>query len=355
MSIRGGWFLACTLALAACGGASPRTESARVGTAGGEAGAAPVAAQRRPSGPPASYVREEHEVVVRIAMDAVRRSAVAEDIGSLVRSYPTWRDLLGSSGIDPVRDFDRVLLTGPGLASERAILVIRHHLGNARVREAVLQMASARGSRPEWREVEGLSVVEWPAQTRVPRLVVLTAPNELVVTTQADLEQVVEVANDHAARREGDESIEPALALEEGLIATVVAESLRTAGSRMRLQSPPESLELTVREDAGPQGTEPGGEAGGEARDAGGPRRIVLAARGLFSSEESAAAAERYLVEQRDFYAGQMLVRAVGLDRLLREARIAASGSALDLRASLTEEELRRVLGLLALGQLGGS
>jgi len=44
----------------------------------------------------------------------------------------------------------------------------------------------------------------------------------------------------------------------------------------------------------------------------------------------------------------------VGLDRPLREAEIGAEGSRVDLRASFTEEELERVLGLLALQQMGG-
>lgn len=327
-----GWktILVALLALAGCGGgrAAEPAPAAEV-TTGGEAEAEP-----EPTGPAASYVSDEHQVVVRIHMEAVRGSALASDIASLVRSYPTWRDLLGSSGIDPVRDFDRVLLAAPAVVSDRSILVIRHHLGNGRVREAVLQMAAQRGERPEWREVRGFSVVDWPADTSVPRLVVLTGDSELVVTTPDDLDRVIEVARDHRARRQGDALVEPALQLEDGLIASIVAD--RVGETRMRFRYPPQAFRVTVREDGANEG------------------RIVLAAQGTYADEASAEEARRYFAEQRDFYAGQMLVRAVGLDRALREANIASNGNTLDVSASLTEEEIQRVLGIFALGQMGG-
>lgn len=315
--------------LAACGGgAEPAEAPAASATAGGEA------PRERPTGPPLSYVGDSDRVVVRIDMEAVRGSAIANDIASLVRGYPTWSALLGASGIDPVRDFDRVLVAAPAVIADRSVIVVRHHLGNARIREAVLAMAVDRGARPEWRDTEGFPTVEWPAQTAVPRLVVLTAENELVVTTEDDLARVVAVARDHAARREADGLVEPALQLEDGLIANIVADEVGDSADRMRY--PPAAFRVTIRED-------------GEERG-----RIVLSAQGTYVDDDSAAQARRYYTEQRNFYAGQMLVRAVGLDRPLREATIGGEGNVVDVNASLTEDEIQRVLGLVALGQIGG-
>src|SRR5690606_32897325 len=133
--------------------------------------------------------------------------------------------------------------------------VIRHHLGNARIREAVLAMSVDRGARPQWREVEGFSAVDWPAETEVPRIVVLTAENELVVTTPDGLDRVVAVARDHAARREGDAAdatVEPALQLEDGLIATIVADEVGDGGQRMRY--PPEAFRVSIRQDGEQEG-----------------------------------------------------------------------------------------------------
>jgi hypothetical protein len=164
---------------------------------------------------------------------------------------------------------------------------------------------------------------------------VLTAENELVVTTEADLERVLDVARDHALRREGDALVEPALQLEDGLIAHVVADAVGASARRFR--HPPRAFRVTIRED---------GEQDG---------RVVLSVQATYADESAAEAARRYLAEQRDFYAGQMLVRAVGLDRALREAAIAGEGNVVDVNAAFTEAEIQRVLGLVALGQLGGS
>src|SRR5690606_29121404 len=81
------WLLACALALSACG--APPPEPPPADTAGGEA-----APRERPTGPVQSYVGDGDGVVVRIDMEAVRGSTLAADIGSMLRSYPTWRQLL---------------------------------------------------------------------------------------------------------------------------------------------------------------------------------------------------------------------------------------------------------------------
>jgi hypothetical protein len=326
--------LGVALALtSACGGEEPPPPApAEAPTAGGEAVAA---APAEPVGPPQSYVTDGDTVVMRVDMARVRDSALSADIASLVRSYPTWRELLGSSGIDPVRDFDRVLVAAPSAVTGRGTMLIRHHLSDADIREAVLSMSVDRGTQPAWREVGGFDVVDWPAETDPPRVVVLTGPGELVVTTPNDLDRVVAVAADHRTRRAGEELVEPALQLGDGTIATVVAEQL-TEYARRRMRHPPEAFEVVLRDD---------GEEG----------RLRLRAQGTYADAETAEAARSYYLEQRDFYAEQMLVRAVGLDRPLREATIEADGARVDVSASFTEEEIQRVLGLVALGQLGGS
>ena len=323
--------LLALLALA-CGGPPPETAEPEP-TAGGEAQAEPV-----PEGPPASYVTAEHHVLVVIDMTRVRESPVGGDIGSLIRSYPTWRELLGSSGIDPVRDFDRALIAAPGALTGQGILLLRHHLDDADIRERVLRMAVSGGETAAWRQERGFSVVDWPAQTDPPRIVVLTGPGELVVCTAQDLPRVLDVASDHRARRrasETSEPIEPALALGDAVIASVRADEV-SGSMASRFEHPPEAFDLELRED-------------------GSREQLALAAHARYADDGAAVAAANYLSRQRDYYADQMLVRAVGLDRLLREARIETEGSRLDVGATFTVEEMQRVLGLVALGQIGGS
>ncbi len=282
-----------------------------------------------PTGPPQSYVADDYTVVMRLDMERVRASSLAGEIGAQVRSYETWRELLGASGIDPIRDFDRVIATAPTSVVGESILFVRHHLGRAGIRDAVLRMSVDRGQRPEWREVDGFEVVDWPADTDPPRIVVLTSESELVMTTPGLLERAIAVAHDHRLRREADEAIEPALALEELTIATVAVSEL-TERTRSRIQHPPRSLDVELSDDATEQG------------------RVHLHGSGRYDDAASAEAARAYFSEQRDFYAGQMLVRAVGLDGPLRDAEITAEGDVLEVRASFTEEEIQRVFGLLA-------
>lgn len=326
-----GLILLFALALFGCGPGDDAQAADATDSAGGEDTVREV-----PTGPTRSYLNEDDGVVMRLVMTRVRTSTLSADIGSLVRSYPTWQELLGRSGIDPVRDFDQVLVTAPESINRGGTMLVGHHLGNAAIREAVLTMSVERGSRPEWRQIDGFDVVDWPAPTDPPRLVVLTGEHELVVTTAEQLDRVIAVAHDHRLRRVADEMIEPAmLELEEGVIATIVADSLGDQ-ARARIAHPPDSFEVVLRDHA----------------DGGG--RMVLALRGNYADAAAAETARTWVVEQRDFYAGQMLVRAVGLDRPLREAVIAADGEHLTIDASFTEEEVQRVLGLLAFAQIGG-
>lgn len=282
-----------------------------------------------PTGPTLSYVDPSYSVVMRLDMERVRASSLSREISAQVRGYETWRNLLGASGIDPVRDFDRVLATAPGSVVGESILLVRHHLTNAQVRESVLNMSVERSERPAWRQMDGFDVVDWPADTDPPRVVVLTAENELVVCTPSMVERVIEVAHDHRLRREADETVEPELQLAERVIATVNVSEL-TETTRSRIQHPPDAFEVELTDDAEEQG------------------RLHIRANGQYADAAQAEAARAYFADQRDFYAGQMLVRAVGLDRPLREAEITAEGPTLNARASFTEEEVERVLGLLA-------
>jgi hypothetical protein len=314
--------------LTACGGAPAREPAPIAPTTGAEN------APRAPTGPVQSFVGGDHRVVVRVDLTLVRESPVGADISSLIRAYPAWQELLGSSGIDPVRDFDRVVVAGTGSVTGRGVMVIRHHLDEADIRRRVLQMSVSQGESPEWRRERGFPVVDWPAPTDPPRVVVLSGAHEIVVTTADDLERVLDVAEDHRGRSEGDEIVEPGLLMDTDVLATIAAQDIDP--SSIRFQYPPDAFTVIVRQ-----------ENDGE--------RMALVANATYADEGAATTARDYLSQQRDYYAGQMLVRMVGLDRVLREARIESAGNRLDLGASLTMEEMQRVLGLVALGQIGGS
>ncbi|MFK7988769.1 MAG: hypothetical protein AB8I08_22305 [Sandaracinaceae bacterium] len=331
--------LLLSILLMGCGSAEPQGPTIVRGddataTVGGET---PPEPDPVPTGPAPSFMGANHTVVMRLDMTRVRASAISDDIAGLVRSYPTWQELLGNSGIEPVRDFERVLVSAPGGMAGESVMVLRHNMTEARVREAVLSMAVEGAAPPAWRQEDGFDVVDWPAQTEVPRVVVISAEHELIVATPGELARILEVAADHRLRRgaNADAIIEPQLQLPTGTIVTVSATEVSSSVAS-RLPHPPQAFALEVTDDQAEEG------------------RMQLDAQADYADAAAAEAARSWVAGQRDQYAGHMMVRAVGLDRVLREAEIGAEGTQVQLGASFTEEELQRVIGLLALLQIGG-
>lgn len=321
--------------LIGCGGGAEPSERAggRADSAGGEA----QARAPRPSGPPMSYLPQGTKVVARLDMSRVRRSPLGPDIASAIRATETWQRLAGSSGLDPVRDFDAILVGADAIYTHRRVVVLRTPHTEAEVRQRVLALAIDRGAPPEWREVGGLSVISWPMpRVDVPYSLVLTAPHELVLAPDDDLARIAEVASDHALRRAqgSDAPIEPELvAMREREIATVSV-GVPLPG-REGYPQPPDRTRIEVDES--------------ETGDA------VIAIHTEFTDEARASAAHAWLLEQARYWAGQTMVRAIGMNRPLEEARVARAGAEVDVGTHLTSDELRRLLGLMALSQLASA
>lgn len=326
--------LSCSVLLAlaiGCGGPSAAEPDAE-GTSGGE-----TRVEARPVAPPMSFLPEGIKVVARLDMARVRRSPLAPDIASAIRATETWQNLAGTSGVDPVQDFDAMVIGGDALYTDRRFVVLRHPHTEADVRQRILAMAVDRGAPPAWRDVEGLSAVSWPMpRNEVAYSLVITAPNELVLAPDDDLARIAMVARDHASRRVAgsNTAIEPQLtSLRPSEIATV------TLGvpppSRAGYPEPPQRMTVHVDES--------------ETGDA------VLAIASEFETEAQATAAHAWLQQQAAHYAQQMMVRAIGMNRPIEEARFELRGTHVDVGTHLSVDELRRLLGVLALSQLGGS
>jgi hypothetical protein len=317
-----------------CGGGPGADEPRAASTEGGELAAA--SAPRVPSGPTPSFLPAGTKVIGRLDMARVRRSPLGPDISSAIRSTPTWQRLAGGAGLDPVRDFDAIVAGGDALYTDRRVVVLRHPHSEAEVRQRILGLAVDRGASPEWREVEGFSAVTWPMpQTSLTYSLVITAPGELVLAPDDELGRIAEVARDHALRRAAGagDVLEPYLAgRRPDEIATLVMDVPLPA--RPGYPEPPQRTRVEID------------EAEGDA---------VLSVRAEFEDGARASAAGRWVDEQRAFYASQMMVRAVGMHRPLEAARVEASGPQLAIDARLSSEEIRRVLGLMALSQLGQS
>jgi hypothetical protein len=319
-------------ALAACGGAGGERDASEGSTSAGGERASAI-----PSGPPPSYLAAGTKVVGRIDVARIRRSPLAPDIASALRSSATWQALAGSSGLDPVQDLDAILIGGDAVYTDRRVVVLRHPRTEAEVRDRILRMAVDRGAQPVWRDLGGgLAATSWPMEgSSVPVSLVITGEHELVLAPDDELDRIASVARDHAARRQGrDVAIEPHLAdFRATEIGTFTFDVPLPA--RQGYPEPPARSRFAL--DEGPTG------------------EAMISAHAEFDTEAQAIAAEQYVSQQAQYWSQQMMVRAIGMHRPLEQARIVRQGEQLDLATSLTAEELRRALGLMALSQLQGS
>lgn len=297
---------------------------------GGDASVDDVAIEAEQADGPLSYVAESDTIVLRLNMDRIRRSSLADELGSWLQGHDTWGPALRRAGIDPVEDFDLLLAAAPTSDPAEAIVFARHHLPPDSIRQAVGRVVDEPAGTA-WQQVRGFDVARIGLGGDVATAVVLTAANELVVTTVALFDRALRVARDHRERRTGDELIEPALALADGTIATVVARRLNGWARERMPDPPPEALDLRVMDDS-------------PAQD-----RVLVHANGTYADSAAAAAAADALTEQRDAYADNMLVAAAGLNGAIGGSEIQATGDALDVRVTFTEGDIERVIGMVAM------
>jgi hypothetical protein len=287
-----------------------------------------VALKSQPTAAPLSYVAEGDTIVLRLDMERIRRSSLADEIGTWLEGNETWGTVLSRAGIDPVQDFDRLLAVAPTSDPAESVVFARHRLSPDRIRQAV---GAATGGQVAWRQVQGFEAARISVGSDDARVVVLTAPNELVVTSPALFDRVLRVAQDHREQREVEELVEPALAFDDGTIATVVAYRLNGWARERIPDPPPEALDLTVTDNGQAQG------------------RVHVHANGTYADPAAAAAAGNALCEQRDLYANHMLVAAAGLNDEIGKTQIQTTGNELDVRTSFTEGDIERVIGMVAM------
>ena len=316
------------LALVGCGAAPRATEGeTSAGTSSGAEASAPT-------GPPLSYLPEDHHVLARLDMARVRRSPVAADIESAMVATATWQSLAGGSGIRPVQDLDTMVIGADGVYATRRVAVLRYVGTEAYVRERLLALSVARSLPLTWTEAEGFAVATLPVALPVPHSVVLSAQHELVICPSDDVARVAAVARDHAARRAPlgpDAIVEPQLTFAAGELATMISSEAMQA--RAGYPAPPEAYRLHAMED-----------------DA--SHQLFLYVHGEFANEADAQAALDWSLANARQYASEFLVRGAGLSRPLESLTGTRQGNVVDLQTNMTVEEVRRGLGAAALLQM---
>lgn len=115
--------------------------------------------------------------------DRIRGTVLGSRVGALLAAANQWHDFFGPSGLDPIKDFDRILIAGPQLRDSSAVVaVLRYNTSETKVRAAIGALVD-RDKRGGWLDA-GVPAARASAD-RAERVFVLPAPHIIVVAPQS--------------------------------------------------------------------------------------------------------------------------------------------------------------------------
>jgi hypothetical protein len=132
---------------------------------------------------------------VRLAIytEKIRRHPLGPRIGKLLGSIYQWRDFFGPAGIDPIRDVDRVMVTGSQLRNSKDVVaILKLNVGEERIRAAIDAIVRADTEHGEWLDASVPAATAYA--DRAPRVFVLGSPGTVIVTPPSALENVLKGA-----------------------------------------------------------------------------------------------------------------------------------------------------------------
>lgn len=172
--------------------APPDAGPVALGDAGPDAGARmaePVAL----AGAARRLVSANTNVSLLIDAEKLRGHPLGRQVGSILSGIYQWRDFFGPTGIDPVRDIDRILVTGPQFRkSADVIAVIQHRLGGERMRSALGRLVEHDTEQGQWLDA-GVPIARATAD-RAARYFVVLSPKVVVVTPESGLKSAEKLA-----------------------------------------------------------------------------------------------------------------------------------------------------------------
>jgi hypothetical protein len=272
---------------------------------------------------PVAFLPAGGQIALRLDLDHVRASPVRGDVERLLAAIPDWQALLGTSGVEPVRDLSRVLVATPNL--QRSSLVVAGRLSDEAASPAVIveQLVAAGGGTVAWEEQDGVLTTEWPNPDATPRRVAIVGDRHFVIARGEDLPRVLAIA---AARAEGEPG-EPAqespadalLALPDGAAITLEIEGARAYVRQSPCRVP---TRLMARAD-----------------EVDGMVRVSLHA--VFDSEDESAEAVSCFETLRARALSNPMVSFMGFGGPLGELEIESVGASLDATTRLSYSHVR--------------
>jgi hypothetical protein len=153
--------------------------------AGTEAPTGPIEDPYDVAGGAAGVGAKDPNVRIYIAADVLRqRTDLAKMFGELLNSVPEWKDLLGGTKLNPIEDFDHMLISGPQLRNPQWIwAAVEYNVSSQRMRQAVDQVVR-QSPEGKWEDEEGMPVAAIGPNGE--RRVVLLSDRRLLVVLPAE-------------------------------------------------------------------------------------------------------------------------------------------------------------------------
>ena len=269
-------------------------------------------------------------LALNVDLARVRSSSLLLESTTLLDMIPEWQMLLVGSGLDPLKDLDRVFVATPNL--ERASLVVsaRHHLSRARIAAAVQQLATEQHQPAQFQQHAGIDVAPWHNRGPTERVIALTGRDQFVISRATDLTRVLSVAAALARVRTQQGFEQGELSEQGGLLAMqpneAVALWIEDVASYVpaRAEGVPRSLRLSIYHID--------------------QFNSELRVRGQYASATAAAAAKVTMDELRARLSDDPKIVFLGLKSALDAAQIEQAQAALSLHVRLTLHQTRYLL-----------
>jgi hypothetical protein len=157
------------------------------------------------SGAAKKVVDADANVRLVIYPEKMRTHPLGARVGRMLRSIYQWRDFFGPSGLDPVRDVDRILVVGPELRdSSKVVAILKLNAPGDRVHDAIDAIVRADTEHGEWLDA-GVPAATAYAD-RAPRIFVMPSPNTVVVVPPSAKDAALKLPKNLSIRKaEGPE------------------------------------------------------------------------------------------------------------------------------------------------------
>ncbi len=126
-------------------------------------------------------------VAVLVNAELIRKNPVGASLGLLLRGIPQWEDFMSGTDIDPVRDTDWLMISGPSLVNTaRDVILIRYGAADAVVDHAISRVSRKyAGGGPFDAGVPGMKATLAHAD-RAERVLLRPRPHVLALVSPAD-------------------------------------------------------------------------------------------------------------------------------------------------------------------------